>query len=260
MGLVTTHTFRPAGSGCSWPSGLSTHSGCDLPHSSTYCVVVRALNAHGLWGERKHSNGQTVCTAGPAAGVVLDGTSAVDGSEADYTALEQVSTSWSGFSDECAPVDSYSVGLQRRTGSRWDAYSMRRVDTGWEAVVGPASEACCSKEIALVGEGHFRVQVCATNVLGQQICSLSDGFVADRSPPLQPTLCLNVPGSEAKCGPTAGAFWLGQQEGVITRWGGCSDPESGVHNFGWMVSTESDVPVQGWTNVNFEWEQAVCSE
>ena len=60
VGLATTHAFSSVGGGCSWPSGLSTYSGCELPHGSTYCVVVRALNAHGLWGARKHSNGQTV--------------------------------------------------------------------------------------------------------------------------------------------------------------------------------------------------------
>ena len=63
----------------------SCRSSCRLPHNSTYCAVVRAMNTHGLWGQRIRSNGVTVCTLGPVAGTVSDGVSGLYGEEMDFT-------------------------------------------------------------------------------------------------------------------------------------------------------------------------------
>ena len=101
-----------------------------------------------------------MCTAGPSAGVVTDGTSPVDGLELDYTAPGEVSVRWNNFTDDCAPIESYSTELQRRIGSTWDPRSMSSVDMQWEA--GASSIApCCNANITVSGAGNFRVEVCA---------------------------------------------------------------------------------------------------
>ena len=135
-------TFAIHNGQCTWQT-ITSASACTLPHDSTYCAVVRAKNAHGLWGARAKSNGIKVCSLGPIAGKVSDGVSALyDGVELDYmqwTAASSgsqsaVSLSWEGFSDSCAPLDHYEVSLQSPdSGDAWATRHHRRQSTSEQA-------------------------------------------------------------------------------------------------------------------------------
>ena len=57
----------------------------------------------------------------------MDGVSTLYGEELDFTAENTVQLSWSGFSDTCAPIETYEVSLQvpNNTAS-WEARVRRR--------------------------------------------------------------------------------------------------------------------------------------
>ena len=100
MGAATSHFFgrtsNADGSSCTWES-VTTSTLCRLPQGAKYCAVVRALNEHGLWGERKRSSYVRVCRQPPHPGRVWDGISAA-GDEVDYVDASQSSITlhWQG--------------------------------------------------------------------------------------------------------------------------------------------------------------------
>lgn len=215
MGLQTTHAFGhtadASGSTCTWESGLySLTTSCLLPYVQL-CAVVRAKNAHGLWGSRRRSPYLRVCRSVPAAGSVSDGLT-VDGDEMDFTAEATTTLRWRGFSDDCSTVVTYSVQLEQLIGASW-------LSTVAAPTVLPASTRMLTVSIPRAGESgsgesgsgesgsvesasadlHFRARVCATTAAGHTTCSYSDGFVVDETPPTTPVVCTQIAGRAAQC-------------------------------------------------------------
>ena len=100
----------------------------------------------------------------------------------DHTTSLAVAASWQGFSDGCAPIEDFTVTLQESVGGEWaDAgvpvqtvgvHSTSNVDQPW------------SVNITLPAAGRYRTQkMCAVNVVGGTRCAVSDGVVADETPP-----------------------------------------------------------------------------
>ena len=297
MGTAINHTFSrtqaPDGS-CDWES-VTTSSACRLAHNATFCSIVRAQNTHGIWGARVSSNGIRVCTLGPVAGTVSDGTSSLYGEELDFTSASSVLLSWSGFRDECAPIESYEVLLQTPgTDDAWSARLHRRksavedtLQSGyngglhsrqdltsagtvlpigiephpWTAVTTEvtllqSSASFTSLGVVVPGEGRYRARVCAVNVLRQRTCAYSDGFVAEYTPPSVPVVCVRIPGGTAKC--DAGA--LSVREGVTMMWKGCDDDESGVGKFLWSISPSAtpELSTAVFSEQDVDWRSEVA--
>ena len=117
MHAASRYTFQltEAATGCNWNGDTTTTTGapasCRLSHNSTYCIVVRAQNTHGLWGPRVRSNGIRVCLYGPTAGHVTEWEYPLD---VDFNNTMSLPVKWKDFEDTCTPIETYRVELQER--------------------------------------------------------------------------------------------------------------------------------------------------
>lgn len=278
-------------------------SPCRLEHFVSYCVVVRAQNKHGGWSARKRSSGVRVCLEPPQHGTVSDGIDMdePDGERDFAQRPEDVVTRWGGFDDRCAMgIVFWSVQLQRRVQQRpgqlyrdatWAptashakfgnpanatyldiappiAWSPEPFKTGAGLFGAQYSFASSlTSGIQLETGSEYRSRVCATSVLNLSICSYSDGFMYDPTPPTPGQLCLVHPnGERTNCSCVIDGDHACPEHLMVADastsapatkvcWMGITDVESRIRRFEWGVSTvEIDqrhvvTDVHPWTNI-----------
>ena len=276
---VTSVALAPLdlGVGCGIaPVGTAGGTPCTLPDNVTACTVVQAVNSFGLASDRRRSNGMLVCgNAGLAPGTVEE--RAWDGAGAgaqllhgdvDFSSTLSMTVTWHGFMASCAPIETYTVRLEvAQTAAAGGGTSW--VDASFIAPpqsVGTHSAASAHlATFTLPSEGSYRAKVCATDVIGQSVCTASDGVLIDLSPPDAPPLvCARTPAGSLGCGGESGTLWLRDNDGVFLRWSGCTDAQSGVDSF--SVATSSGMSAEGsgsggsglaWQNVGLATELAI---
>ena len=111
-----------------------------------------------------------------------------------------------------------------------------------------SSPSFTSVTLAIPGAGRYRARVCAVNVVRQRTCAYSDGFVADDTPPSEPTVCAVVANREPKCSHTV----LPMRDRLALTWHGCVDAESGVGKFVWSVRNAVGVHLKAETDVGWQ--------
>ena len=249
------------GSYC-YPEG---DDGCPLPHAASLCAVVVASNEHGLTSPRRRSSGVVLCDGSSLeVGTVHDLAAAGQHGDIDHTTSLAVAASWQGFSDGCAPIEDFTATLQEFVGGEWadagvpvqtvGAHGAGNVDQPW------------SVNFTLPAAGRYRTQVCAINVVGGTRCAVSDGVVADETPPSSNgVVCVRSATAEVCGNATYPATPLMQLSGlrdgtlvylpyasedasdVVIEWGGCEDDESGIGGFRWCLDVVSQADETGHT-------------
>lgn len=214
---------------------MPSSSTCRLVHNTSYCAVVRAINKHGIIGDRVRSNGVKVCTQLPVAGIVWE----QDGYSSrllDYVgASRDITCAWSGFTDSCAyGIETYRATLQQleQSGSWVNLMS---------TVVGTkTSPSKRSTDLPVSQDGEYRCRVCGTAASGLKSCAYSDGVTLDSTPPSQGTVCLGT-GDAEQCdspGPAyvnVAPFTL--PANATIHWSGFDDFESSVLDFTFAVGS-----------------------
>lgn len=271
MGAVSEEGSRQLQtSGC--PLGV-TSSTCLLQHNTTYCAVIRAINAHGLQSERRRSGGTRACLLPPLAGRVLlslhlPNESASERSpERSYvTAPALVHTRWHGWSDSC-------VGHIHAYTAMWEALSGGQVRGSWEVIESIHLNATASSlQFNLSATGTYRVTVCGRVVTGLQTCVSSRRLVFDDTPPSTGVVCASRHAggveraagvTQLQCNSDGVAYVSTYQVGVsqiLLRWRGFDDTESRIRSFLLGVgSSPGSADLVPWQFVGLATEGAVAS-
>ena len=175
---------------------------CRLLRDHRYCFVVQAVNAHGIAGPRRRSDGVKVCGP-PIAGAVLDVSTPVPQTSAfwgvhalthharvslddqahfsqdlDHTLSNALRVRWHSFRDDCAlGIELYTVTLLRFDVSA-HGFAAAHEDA-WEEVLSTqiqeGSPRVHSFDLSL--EGMYRVRVCGISLTKLEACAQSDGVI-----------------------------------------------------------------------------------
>ena len=265
---------------------------CQLLREQRYCFVVQAINAHGIAGPRRRSDGVQVCGP-PTAGVVVEASSPVPQASAlwgvhalthharvslddqapvnqdlDYTYSNTLHVRWYGFSDDCAlGIEAYTVSLLRFDVSA-HGFAAANQDA-WEQLnstqILRGSPRVHSFELD-VG-GMYRVRVCGISLTKLEACAESDGVVYDTTPPTHGELCVRAASqwwcSNAKTASAADDVTAYVSELLLARasvsWPGFSDYESRIAGFSIAVgSAPGASDAHAWTNVGWSTSQALA--
>ena len=262
-----------------------------LQEGRRYCWVIEARNAHGLYSERRSSDGVMACGY-PVAGSVVDvlpinassstyggvhslyteASTALDDEagpawDQDYTQGSTLRVAWLDFSDNCAGIQQYDVMLERLAGER-GATSCCASDgssgCSWTTV---------STATVLVGEGIavnattfviddsagglYRAQVCAVSTIGLSACAVSDGIYHDLTPPTTGELCVRT-GTRHWCVREANAITTTAYVDALTlrgtrlTWHGFADSQSRIAGYMWTVGTSVGASdLHGWVDAGW---------
>jgi hypothetical protein len=210
--------------------GLATsasNGSLSLTNAVTYYVTVRATNGSGLTVD-VISDGVTVDTNGPVAGIVNDGAAA----DVDFqTSTTTIQTNWSGFSDGGSGITGYEWAIGTTPGA---------TNIQGFTSVGLATSASNSS-LSLVSGTTYYVTVRATNGVAQTVDGTSDGVTVDTSVPVAGTVL---------DGAAADVDWQSSTTTIQANWSGFADAQSGVAGYAWAIGTTSGgTQIQGFTSV-----------
>ena len=229
---------------------LPASATCRLAHNTSYCAVVRAINQHGLPGERVRSTGVRICSQPPVAGIVWE-------QDGDSPALldfigevRDITCAWRGFSDACSlGIETYSTYLQRlELNGSWTPLLSRVVGTH-------TTWAERSVRFFVYEDSEFRCAVCGTAASGLTSCAYSDGVTLDTSPPSRGSVCLGT-GDMEVCD-ASGPAHLSVAPSRISmattiHWHGFDDPQSGVASFLFAVgSSRGGSDLIPWSDIGW---------
>ncbi|MBI2571446.1 MAG: hypothetical protein HYV63_30935 [Candidatus Schekmanbacteria bacterium] len=211
-------------------STSATQSGLSLSDGTTYYVTVRGHDNLDNVRAAAVSDGVTVDTDGPAAGVVSDGTAAdidVQGSTASLSA------NWSGFTDGVSGIASYEWAIGTSPGGTdvqtWTGVGTATVATNGGLSLNPATSYYVSAR-ALDNAGNTGS------------AATSDGVTPDTA--------LGSAGS-IDDGAGSDVDFQTSLDTMAANWSGFTPPVGrAIASYEWAIgTTRGGVELQGWTNV-----------
>ena len=209
-----------------------------------YYVIVCALNNGGL---RKciSSDGVLIDLSLPSHGVVNDGIIVPDKNY--QSSLTSMAANWEGIWDLDSGIEKFewSIGTSQHNKTSVQNYTD----------VGLSTHVRSQRDLNLVSGTKYYVHLKVTNQAGRVRELVSDGVIADGTPPIPSTI---YPGfgskSEWKYNAQDNTFYSDDTSGIAVYWSKFSEPESEVWYYKWAIGTSKcGTQVQpliniGWSN------------
>ena len=215
----------PFTSVASGATSWTADAGLPLQCGASYHLAVRATNCAGM----QHvvaSPGAKLCCNKPSEGRVQLLTPEGDVAAQHLSTVAGLRVAWSGFTEMCSGIRSYTVHMQVFNQSQilWTSSDLTNSTSSVEL---PAS----SLDAQLTQSGQYVLVVVATShagLAGQAFATLS----IDRTPPTGLAVAASWQGQLAAVASLASADCMpASSEKVTLSWAAATDPESGIQSF-----------------------------
>jgi hypothetical protein len=193
-----------------------TRAGLSLSNGQIYFVTVRATSGTGAQVTAT-SDGVTVDTSGPVAGVVSDGVAADIDWQSSTTTID---ANWTAFIDGQSGITGYEWAIGTTSGGT-QIQGFTSVGLGTSAT---------NSSLALSNASTYFVTIRATSGTGVQVTASSDGVTVDTTGPVAGTV---------SDGTGADVDWQASTTTIQANWTAFTDPQSGIATLEWAIGTSS---------------------